>query len=130
MTDTTNRAASSALYRAVWRWHFIAGLLVLPFVIILAVTGGIYLFKDEINNAAYRDLRIVAPTDGPAQPASQITANALAAHPGTLKAYHPAPAPGRTAEVKILGEDATRCKRLCVVTCDTMAAGRARPRPQ
>ena len=105
MTDTTNRAASSALYRAVWRWHFIAGLLVLPFVIILAVTGGIYLFKDEINNAAYRDLRIVAPTDGPAQPASQITANALAAHPGTLKAYHPAPAPGRTAEVKILGED-------------------------
>ncbi|MBY6156554.1 PepSY-associated TM helix domain-containing protein [Pseudooceanicola nitratireducens] len=105
MTDTTNRAASSALYRAVWRWHFIAGLLVLPFVIILAVTGGIYLFKDEINNAAYRDLRIVAPTDGPAQPASQITANALAAHPGTLKAYHPAPAPDRTAEVKILGED-------------------------
>ncbi|MEC8668534.1 MAG: PepSY domain-containing protein [Pseudomonadota bacterium] len=108
MTDTTNRAASSALYRAVWRWHFIAGLLVLPFVIILAVTGGIYLFKDEINNAAYRDLRIVAPTDGPAQPASQITANALAAHPGTLKAYHPAPAPDRTAEVKILGEDALK----------------------
>lgn len=105
MTDTTTRAASSALYRAVWRWHFIAGLLVLPFVIILAVTGGIYLFKDEINNAAYRDLRVVAPTDGPAQPASQITANALAAHPGTLKAYHPAPAPDRTAEVKILGED-------------------------
>ncbi len=105
MTDTTTRAASSALYRAVWRWHFIAGLLVLPFVIILAVTGGIYLFKDEINNAAYRDLRIVAPTDGPAQPASQITANALAAHPGTLKAYHPAPAPDRTTEVKILGED-------------------------
>ncbi len=105
MTDTTNRAASSALYRAVWRWHFIAGLLVLPFVIILAVTGGIYLFKDEINNAAYRDLRNVAPTVGPAQPASQITANALAAHPGTLKAYHPAPAPDRTTEVKILGED-------------------------
>lgn len=105
MTDTTTRAASSALYRAVWRWHFIAGLLVLPFVIILAVTGGIYLFKDEINNAAYRDLRNVAPTVGPAQPASQITANALAAHPGTLKAYHPAPAPDRTTEVKILGED-------------------------
>ncbi|MGC0222683.1 PepSY-associated TM helix domain-containing protein [Pseudooceanicola nitratireducens] len=108
MTDTTNRAASSALYRAVWRWHFIAGLLVLPFVIILAVTGGIYLFKDEINNAAYRDLRIVAPTDGPVQPASQITANALAAHPGTLKAYHPAPAPDRTTEVKILGEDGVK----------------------
>lgn len=105
MTDTPNRAASSALYRAVWRWHFIAGLLVLPFVITLAVTGGIYLFKDEINNIAYRDLRIVAPADTEVRPASDITANALAAHPGVLKAYHPAPAPDRAAEVKILGED-------------------------
>ena len=105
MTNTTDRVAASALYRAVWRWHFIAGLLVLPFVILIAVTGGIYLFKDEINNAAYRDLRIVTPADGPALSPSQITANALAAHPGTLKAYHPAPAPDRAAEVKILGED-------------------------
>ncbi|MBG3849539.1 hypothetical protein I4699_04475, partial [Xanthomonas hortorum pv. carotae] len=26
-------------YRAVWRWHFYAGLLVLPFIIWLALTG-------------------------------------------------------------------------------------------
>ncbi|HBM59677.1 MAG TPA: hypothetical protein DD444_10840, partial [Citreicella sp.] len=51
MTDTSPRAASAALYRAIWRWHFIAGLLILPFVLILAVTGAIYLFKDEINDA-------------------------------------------------------------------------------
>ncbi len=29
-----------------WKWHFIAGLISLPIVIILAITGGIYLFKD------------------------------------------------------------------------------------
>jgi uncharacterized iron-regulated membrane protein len=105
MTDTTDRAVSSALYRAVWRWHFIAGLLVLPFVILIAVTGGIYLFKDEINNVAYRDLRIVVPADTAALAPSRITASALAAHPGTLKAYQPAPAADRAAEVKILEED-------------------------
>ena len=101
MTDTTQRAAGAALYRAAWRWHFIAGLVVLPFVLILAVTGGIYLFKDEINNAAHRDLRFVE-VRSEALPASRLTAAALAAHPGTVKAYSPPPAPDRSAEVDVL----------------------------
>ncbi|NIZ09269.1 PepSY domain-containing protein [Pseudooceanicola sp. HF7] len=104
MTEQTHRGASAALYRAIWRWHFIAGLVVLPFMLILAITGGIYLFKDEINDAAYSNLRFVQ-TGGTALPASQITAAALEAHPGTLKSYQPAPAPDRSAEVDILGED-------------------------
>jgi len=41
------------LYRAFWRWHFYAGLLVLPFLAWLAVTGGLYLFKPEIERAVY-----------------------------------------------------------------------------
>lgn len=32
-------AASSRLYRAVWRWHFYAGLHVIPFLLMLAFTG-------------------------------------------------------------------------------------------
>ena len=32
-----------------WKWHFIAGLISLPFVILLAITGGIYLFKDNYD---------------------------------------------------------------------------------
>lgn len=104
MTTSTPNAASAALYRAVWRWHFIAGLLVLPCILILAVTGGIYLFKDELNDAAQSRLRFVAPAGAMALP-SQITAAALAAHPGTLKAYTPPAAPNRSAEVDILGDD-------------------------
>lgn len=107
MTENTNRAASAALYRAVWRWHFIAGLVVLPFVLILAVTGGVYLFKDEINNAAHRHLRFVEAGDNTLPP-SQIVEAALAAHPGGLRAYSPAPAPDRSAEVDIAGEDGLR----------------------
>lgn len=32
-----------------WRWHFIAGIISLPFIILLAITGGIYLFKDKVE---------------------------------------------------------------------------------
>ena len=35
-----SESTSTDFYRAVWRWHFYAGLLVLPFLIILSVTGG------------------------------------------------------------------------------------------
>jgi len=45
----------SSVYRAVWRWHFYAGLLILPVLIILAVTGGIYLFERDITRLVYRD---------------------------------------------------------------------------
>ena len=107
MTDTTNRAASAALYRAVWRWHFIAGLVVLPFILILTVTGGIYLFQDEINNAAHGPLRFVEARQA-ALPPSEITAAALAVHPGTLRAYTPPSASNRSAEVDIVGADGLR----------------------
>lgn len=36
-------------YRAVWRWHFYAGIFCIPFVLLLSVTGAIYLFKNEIE---------------------------------------------------------------------------------
>ncbi|MDO6584890.1 PepSY domain-containing protein [Salipiger sp. 1_MG-2023] len=107
MTENTPRAATAALYRAVWRWHFIAGLIVLPFMLILAITGGIYLFKDEINDAAHAPLRFVEAAGSPLAP-SQLVASALGEHPGTLKAYTPPSAPDRSAEVDILGEDGLR----------------------
>jgi len=50
------------LYRAVWRWHFYAGLIVLPVLAWLAVTGGLYLYKPEIEAAVYGDwLKASAP---------------------------------------------------------------------
>ncbi len=54
---------SGALYRAVWRWHFYAGLIVLPLLALMAVTGALYLYKPEIERAVYHDL-IVAPGRG------------------------------------------------------------------
>jgi uncharacterized iron-regulated membrane protein len=39
ITQQTAKISNEKLYRAVWRWHFYAGLYVIPFMIILAVTG-------------------------------------------------------------------------------------------
>ncbi|MDQ8726635.1 PepSY domain-containing protein [Bradyrhizobium sp. LHD-71] len=69
------------LYRTVWRWHFYAGLVVAPFLFVLAVTGAIYLFNDEINDVLHRDLRIVAPVSHPV-PLGQIVEAAVDAYPG------------------------------------------------
>ena len=38
-SEAANQPSSSAFYRAVWRWHFYAGLYVIPFLMMLAVTG-------------------------------------------------------------------------------------------
>lgn len=62
MTDTApNPGKSWPDYRAVWRWHFYAGLFTIPFVIVLSITGSIYLFKPQIeawNDRAYDNLEI------------------------------------------------------------------------
>lgn len=37
-----------SFYNLAWRWHFYAGLFVAPFMILLALTGIIYLFKPQL----------------------------------------------------------------------------------
>ncbi|MBO9855128.1 PepSY domain-containing protein [Xanthomonas sp. A1809] len=50
-------AARRDRHRLFWRWHLYAGLFVAPFLLMLAVTGAIYLFNDELNDAIYPELR-------------------------------------------------------------------------
>jgi hypothetical protein len=73
-------------YRAVWRWHFYAGLFCIPFVCFLAITGAIYLFKPQVERWQDRpyDQLQTAQTAAP----SRAVQAALAANPGwTLHAY-------------------------------------------
>ncbi len=51
--------ASVSFYNQAWRWHFYAGLFVIPFLIMLALTGIIYLFKPQLDNLLYADLLLV-----------------------------------------------------------------------
>ncbi|HEU0134336.1 MAG TPA: PepSY domain-containing protein, partial [Allosphingosinicella sp.] len=73
-------ATGSALYRTVWRWHFYAGLFVLPFILLLSVSGSIYLFKPQIDRWEERSYRGLG-TEG-AVPADRQLEAALGANPG------------------------------------------------
>jgi uncharacterized iron-regulated membrane protein len=43
-------------YNLAWRWHFYAGLFVAPFMVMLALTGIIYLFKPQLDSLMYSSL--------------------------------------------------------------------------
>ena len=97
----------NALYRTIWRWHFYAGLFVLPFVFMLSVTGGIYLFKPQIDRweeSAFQNLPVENTVSANEQLAAAITAYPgaqfqsyrLPQNPGDAAAIHLALADGRT----------------------------------
>jgi uncharacterized iron-regulated membrane protein len=50
-----------ALYPAIWRWHFWAGLLVAPVLVVVSLTGALHVFHDEIDGILQPGLRRVAP---------------------------------------------------------------------
>ncbi len=47
-----------------WKWHIIAGLISLPFMLLLAVTGVLYLFKADYNQQVYQSQMYVSPGHG------------------------------------------------------------------
>lgn len=104
MSETTPSAAAvaeSALYRRVWRWHFYAGLICLPFLALLATTGALYLFKEPIESLVYARWQVVEARSVPALDAQALVARALAAEPGEALRFVAPPGPGRSAEVGI-----------------------------
>lgn len=80
------RANSAKFYRAAWRWHFYAGLYVIPFLIMLAVTGLIMLWVAVLSGRD-SDRIAVVPQGDPLAISAQAEA-ALAAFPdGRLVQY-------------------------------------------
>lgn len=67
--------SEGGFYRAIWRWHFYAGLIVLPVLALMAITGALYLYKPEIEAMLYP---VQAPAHGGQAmlPPSQIITSA------------------------------------------------------
>lgn len=89
------------LYRTIWRWHFYAGLFVIPFILILSVTGAAYLFKPQLDRweeRAWRGLAAGQTVDADAQVAA-----ATAAFPGSRFHYYRLPEAEGDAAVIHLG---------------------------
>jgi uncharacterized iron-regulated membrane protein len=104
-TSKSDAQQKSSLYRAVWRWHFYAGIIVAPFLIILAVTGSIYLFKPQIEQVLYQDLFEVTP-QGEKIPASQQIEEVKKLYPNAvITKYRPGENATRSSEVSLTVND-------------------------
>lgn len=84
MRSESGDASISDAYRAVWRWHFYAGVFVMPVLMLLALTGGLYLFKDEIDGLLYRDMIRVPAVQMRAAPDAWVASAAQAAGGGRV----------------------------------------------
>ena len=103
--STTAPSKAEAVYRAVWRWHFYAGLFCVPFVIVLAITGSLYLFKPQVETWQERSYDNLTAGEAAAAPSRQVAA-ALAAVPGgALRSYEVRGNPGDAARVVVGGPD-------------------------
>jgi uncharacterized iron-regulated membrane protein len=90
-----------SLYNAVWRWHFIAGLLVLPFLVMMAITGGAYLFQPELDHLAYHRLEDVPVRASAMAPPSVVVPKVEAALHGRVLLFTLAPRPDRAVRLLV-----------------------------
>ena len=89
-------------FRAVWRWHFYAGLFCVPFILWLSVTGGIYLFKPQIEGWLYAPYTHVAQPGVPTLAPEKIVAAGIAAVPGSVLHKYVLPeAPGDAVQLLV-----------------------------
>lgn len=63
------RRPAGGWFRAFWRWHFYAAFVVIPVLLVLAVTGLIYLFRFQLEPFLNAELmRVSAPAETPLLP--------------------------------------------------------------
>ena len=98
-TQTPNR-----LYFAVWRWHFYAGLYVIPFLIMLAITGLLMLWIAVLTGIG--DEKLTIPRGDRLLAVSELTAIAEAGVPGSVATQYVAPlSPDHIATVAVTSGD-------------------------
>jgi len=84
LPDARPSGTSDRLYRIVWRWHFYAGMIVAPALIVVAATGALYIFKDELEAVVYPGVTYVQPAAERASYEQQMAA-VRAASPGATR---------------------------------------------
>jgi len=98
--------SKSLHYNLIWRWHFYAGLIVLPVVLTLAVTGSLYLFQQEIENELYRDyLYLQSPYQGVVDHDAVIAAAKKSVNAYFVQSYQPSTTANESAQVIVTTRD-------------------------
>lgn len=103
---------SQLLKQRLWRWHFLAGLVVCPFAILLSITGSIYLFKPQIDNYQEASINALAPVveqGSPALASSTHIQALLARHPEShFKRLILAKPGDRSLEIELVNADSEK----------------------
>lgn len=79
--DVRSASAPNAFYRAAWRWHFYAGLFVVPFLMILAVTGMMMMFIGYIDGRDGEKITVSVPQNAQMISVSEQARQALKQQP-------------------------------------------------
>lgn len=80
----TSAGVRQSIYQSVWRWHFYAGIIFAPFLIILAFSGAVYLFKPQIEGYLYKDMLTVREVGTTPLAPESIVGKIVTAYPGTV----------------------------------------------
>ncbi|MDI2593546.1 PepSY domain-containing protein [Pseudomonas sp. N3-W] len=89
-------------YNLAWRWHFYAGLFVAPFMVMLALTGIVYLFKPQLDPLMYGSLMNVPPGHHTVS-ADDLLKRVKEAYPqGQIKQYLPPVNAERSAQFVVI----------------------------
>lgn len=134
MTDATasapdrSQTTGSAFYRLVWKWHFLASLYVLPFMAMLAITGGIYLYKPQIEEVIYAD-RLNVEIGTERQPyEAQLAALAAQTEITRIRSIRIEDEPGRSTLIEF--EDANKIRSLAWINPYTAEVLATQPRDE
>lgn len=102
--ETKAPTGVNKLYFAAWRWHFYAGLYVIPFLILLSVTGIIMVWFSAIS-PEYGE-KIALTPEATTLTVTQQTEAALTAYPGGVVTDYVAPYTGENpALVKVTADE-------------------------
>lgn len=101
------KTTAPSFYNLAWRWHFYAGLFVIPFMILLSLTGIIYLFKPQLDRLMYAELLEVPVAAQVSSADRQLQAVRQAYPQALLQQYMPPVAAGRSAQFVIADGERT-----------------------
>jgi uncharacterized iron-regulated membrane protein len=88
-------------YRATWRWHFFAGVIVVPFLLVLAITGLVMVYYTSVQTPLGERIVVEVREQAPSSPMQQM-ATAAAALPGaTVTQYIPPHSASSSAQFEL-----------------------------
>ncbi|MBG86564.1 MAG: hypothetical protein CMO80_06655 [Verrucomicrobiales bacterium] len=117
--DSSKSKNDRGLYRRFWRWHFYSGIFLAPIILVLTITGAIYIFKVELDPIVHpgRFIHELPAANASTNLVATLMETAEAGHPGYDAYEVEVPRdPARAVIVRLKPKDEGRQPRLLITT--------------